>query len=57
MLKSACEVVIVTDKDTFLSFLPLSHIFERMAGYYLAFSCGSTVAFAEGIEKSVNQYE
>jgi long-chain acyl-CoA synthetase len=50
-VKAACEVVQVTDKDTFLSFLPLSHIFERMAGYYLAFSCGSTVAFAEGIEK------
>ena len=50
-VKAACEVVSVTDKDTFLSFLPLSHIFERMAGYYLALSCGSTVAFAEGIEK------
>jgi long-chain acyl-CoA synthetase len=50
-VKSACEVIRVTDEDTFLSFLPLSHIFERMAGYYLAFSCGSTVAFAEGIEK------
>ncbi len=50
-VKSALEVIDVTDKDTFLSFLPLSHIFERMAGYYLAFSCGSTVAFAEGIEK------
>jgi long-chain acyl-CoA synthetase len=50
-VKSACEVIYVSDKDTFLSFLPLSHIFERMAGYYLAFSCGATVAFAEGIEK------
>lgn len=50
-VKAACEVVSVTDKDTFLSFLPLSHIFERMAGYYLALACGSTVAFAEGIEK------
>ena len=50
-VKAACEVVHITDKDTFLSFLPLSHIFERMAGYYLAFSCGSSVAFAEGIEK------
>ncbi|MCB0751611.1 MAG: AMP-binding protein, partial [Ignavibacteriae bacterium] len=57
-VKAACEVISVTDKDTFLSFLPLSHIFERMAGYYLAFSCGSTVAFAEGIEKiAVNMTE
>lgn len=50
-VKAALKVVHVTDQDLFLSFLPLSHIFERMAGYYLAFSCGSTVAFAEGIEK------
>jgi long-chain acyl-CoA synthetase len=57
-VKSACEVISVTDKDTFLSFLPLSHIFERMAGYYLALACGSTVAFAEGIEKiSLNMGE
>ncbi len=50
-VKGACEVVKVTDQDTFLSFLPLSHIFERMAGFYLALACGSTVAFSEGIEK------
>jgi long-chain acyl-CoA synthetase len=50
-VRSACKVINVTEEDTFLSFLPLSHIFERMAGYYLAFACGSTVAFAEGIEK------
>ncbi|MBU1096518.1 MAG: long-chain fatty acid--CoA ligase [Ignavibacteriae bacterium HGW-Ignavibacteriae-2] len=37
--------------DTFLSFLPLCHIFERMAGYYTALSGGSTIAYAEGIEK------
>ncbi len=50
-VKAALEVVHVSDKDLFLSFLPLSHIFERMAGYYLPLMCGSTVAFAEGIEK------
>lgn len=35
--------------DTFLSFLPLSHSLERTAGYYLAMSLGSRVAFAEDI--------
>jgi len=50
-VKSALEVIHVTDKDTFLTFLPLSHILERMAGFYLPLSCGTTVAFAEGIEK------
>ncbi len=38
-------------EDTFLSFLPLCHVFERMAGYYTALACGATIAYAEGIEK------
>jgi long-chain acyl-CoA synthetase len=37
--------------DTFLSFLPLCHVFERMAGYYTPLACGATIAYAEGIEK------
>lgn len=40
----------ITETDVFLSFLPLCHIFERMGGYYTAFSAGSTVYFAESIE-------
>ncbi|MCK5456652.1 MAG: long-chain fatty acid--CoA ligase [Melioribacteraceae bacterium] len=50
-VKAALEVVHVDHTDSFLSFLPLSHIFERMAGFYLPLSCGATVAFAESIEK------
>jgi long-chain acyl-CoA synthetase len=45
------QVLHVDDKDTFLSFLPLCHVFERMAGYYFPFSAGTTIAYAEGIEK------
>jgi len=37
--------------DTFLSFLPLCHIFERMAGYYTAMSGGCIIAYAESIDK------
>jgi len=36
--------------DRFLSFLPLSHSFERMAGHFLPFSVGCTVYYAESIE-------
>jgi len=41
----------LSESDTFLSFLPLSHVFERMAGNFVPYSLGSTVAFAESIEK------
>ncbi len=35
--------------DTMLSFLPLSHTFERTAGYYMAMMAGLTVAYARSI--------
>lgn len=34
-----------------LSFLPLSHSLERMAGYYTALRVGAAIAYAESIEK------
>ncbi len=48
-LKAAARVLEVNEQDTALSFLPLSHAFERMVAYvYLL--CGVTIAFAESFE-------
>jgi len=49
-IHSSRECIPISDEDVFLSFLPLCHSYERMAGYYLAMSCGVTIAFAESID-------
>ncbi|MEO8398583.1 MAG: long-chain fatty acid--CoA ligase [Ignavibacteriaceae bacterium] len=49
-VNSALEAFPITKDDIFLSFLPLCHIFERMAGYYTAFSSGAMICYAESIE-------
>lgn len=36
--------------DKFLSFLPLSHVFERTGGHFTAYGSGAQVIFARGIE-------
>lgn len=40
----------VTNSDLFLSFLPMSHTFERSLGYYLTVMVGCRVAFARSIQ-------
>ena len=47
--KELCPAIMET--DLYLSFLPLSHVFERMATMYLSTYVGAAVAFSEGIEK------
>jgi len=49
-VKSALQVISADENDIFLSFLPLSHSFERMAGYYTAFSAGCLIAYAQSID-------
>jgi len=49
-VKSCSEVLRLDQSDSSLSFLPLSHAYERTAGYYLMFACGAQIFFAESIE-------
>jgi long-chain acyl-CoA synthetase len=41
----------INPQDRFLSFLPLSHVYERLVSYYLSTYAGCQIAFSEGIEK------
>ncbi len=47
--QAATRIVSITSDDVFLSFLPLSHVFERMGGHYLPLSGGATIAYAESL--------
>jgi long-chain acyl-CoA synthetase len=46
---SSKELIPFSTKDVALSFLPLSHILERMAGHYLMFATGTSIAYAESV--------
>ncbi|MEJ2686738.1 MAG: AMP-binding protein, partial [Gammaproteobacteria bacterium] len=43
------RAVSVYPQDLFLSFLPLSHTFERTVGYYLPMMAGATVAYNRAV--------
>ena len=45
----AGEICQMLPSDLLLSFLPLSHTFERTVGYYMPMMAGSTIAYARSI--------
>lgn len=47
---ASSELFPVGETDRCLSFLPLSHVFERMAGYYFMLSHGAVIAYAENFD-------
>lgn len=49
-VEAALQVVNLRSDDTCLSFLPLCHIFERMAGLYAMLEAGATIAYARSID-------
>ncbi len=48
---AALQVLSISTSDQCLSFLPLSHIFERMVGHYTMLQAGVIINYAESIEQ------
>jgi long-chain acyl-CoA synthetase len=53
--QAVLQVIDVSKDDLFLSWLPMSHIFERVAGEFLPLGLGASVAYAEPLIERLAQ--
>lgn len=51
VLEAMAEIITFEKKDIALSFLPLSHVYERVGGQFMAIYNGIPFAYAESMEK------
>ncbi len=56
-VQGVLERVCAYREDTFLSFLPLSHMLERTCGYYLPMAAGATVAYARSAKQLAEDFQ